>query len=166
MKYNRSSGKSLSVNPIWEYYQAGARLSVVPSHILLSTNSTKYVLNFLSLRGIGADTLQASTAFSKIQIVSKVNALELFSSAIELNARYLKLYNLYLNETNLNHHTLYGTLRQHGSTTGNAYTPHPRLSLDKESVSRLVKYNYLSIGGWYKVRTLEEFYLNQELYNS
>jgi hypothetical protein len=79
--------------------------------------------------------------------VSKVNALGLFSSTTELNVRYLKLYSLYLNETNLNYHTLYGTLRQHGSTTGNAYTPYPKLSLDKESVSRLVKYNYLSIEG-------------------
>jgi len=97
-------------------------------------------VNLTNYSKVGLSTLKDSSAFKKIQYHSKVNPQSLYGDSSNYSQRYNKLYNLYLNTSNLNDSYNYGTMRQQGYSTL-AATP-SSYGLESHSVSKMLDYNY------------------------
>ena len=144
LKYNNSSSKTLESNSFWKHYQNKKtnKLSTSPAHLILSPTDNSKVINFMDFDSAGLSTYKNSNAFKKIQYFSKVNPQLLYKSNEDYAVKYQKLNTLYLNDTSLYNSSEYNTLRQHGFSVNKSFTNNFATSLDNNSLSKLVNYNY------------------------
>ena len=142
LKYTTSSSKTLESNTLWKHYQNNqlGQNTNTPSHLILSPNDNTNILNFTNFNNVGANTLQSSNAFKKIQTFSKTNQQDLFLPTTNFNSRFTKLVDLYFNDTSLINSTTYGTFRQHNFLSNMSNKNQTNSYLDNQGVSKYVNY--------------------------
>lgn len=143
LKYTTSSSKTLESNTLWKHYQNNqlGQNTNTPSHLILSPNENTNILNFTNLKNVGADTLQSSNAFKKIQSFSKTNQQDLFIPTVNFNSRFTKLVDLYYNDTSLTDSTSYGTFRQHNFLSNMSNKNQTNSYLDNNGVNKYLQYS-------------------------
>lgn len=143
LKYTKTSDSVSRSNNLWEAFKSkkSSKFTATPAHLVLSPTDNSKILNFTANNTLGANTLQTSDAFKKIQFFSKSNNQELFNSNSEFTLKYNKISTLYGNESGLLNTSAYGTFRQHNynssSSTSNTFTT----NLDKNSIDLVQKWN-------------------------
>lgn len=143
LKYNSASSKTLSTNHLWRMYQNKAEDRVItPAHLLLTPVDSGNMVNFLNFKNIGLDTLQESSAFSKIRNSSKVYNSHLVHTPSTFSSKYFKLNALYVDENKFLTTTSFGVEKQHnlsstsalGNTIGSSF-------LDSASFNKFLESN-------------------------
>lgn len=114
LKYNFASSKTLSSNMLWRMYQNKVEDKVItPAHLMLIPTDSASTLSFLNFQNIGLNTLQESSAFSKIRNATKVYNSHLVHTPSTLSDKYSLLTSLYADEnTNLTTSS-FGIRKQH-----------------------------------------------------
>ena len=80
-KYEALSGSTLNVNDLWRFYQSKSQDSaLVPAHLILLQADKHGLAPFFSSETLGLNKLKESTAFKKIAVTKKANALTLSPS--------------------------------------------------------------------------------------
>lgn len=122
LKYSSSSTENVHSNSFWKAYQRKTLQSISssPAHLLLSPIDNSKVLNSVSFNNIGLTSIKDSTAFKKIQYFSKLTNNGSSSNLSNLNNRYAKINNFYLNSYDFNNSYSYGTFRQHNYSSLNS----------------------------------------------
>lgn len=125
LKYNFASSKTLSSNMLWRMYQNKVEDRVItPAHLMLIPVDSASSLSFLNFQNIGLNTLQESSAFSKIRNATKVYNSHLVHTPSTFVDKYTLLTALYTDE-NINLATSsFGVHKQHNlltvKSTGNS----------------------------------------------
>jgi hypothetical protein len=143
LKYSKTSDSVSKSNNLWEAFKAkkSSKFTSTPAHLILSPTDNSKILNFTSNNTLGANTLQTSDAFKKIQFFSKSNNQELFNSNSEFTLKYNKISTLYGNESELLSTNAYGTLRQHNYNSSSSTSNTFNTNLDKNSIDLVKKWN-------------------------
>jgi heme/copper-type cytochrome/quinol oxidase subunit 2 len=113
IKYNNSSKTNLEAAILWKYYQKKSNTSQLntPSHILLSPVSSTKSLNNIDFSSVANSVSKDTSAFKKVQSISKMTDINTSSDISSFNSIFRKVNNLYLTQSNLNNTShFYGTL--------------------------------------------------------
>lgn len=145
LQYNFASGKSLATNNLWRMYQNKAEDQVVtPAHLLLIPLDSGSMANFINFKNIGLNTLQASSAFSKIRNATKVYNSHLVHTPSNLTSKYNQLNSMFSTENDFLTTSSFGAKRQHNlasvSALGNTYAS---TILDAASFDKFLNTNLL-----------------------
>ena len=143
LKYNFTSGRSLTTNYLWRMYQNKPEDRVVtPAHLMLIPLDVGSSTNFLNFKSIGVNALSESTAFAKIRNSTKIYNSNLVHTPSQLISHYKNVNSLYLNETSQFTAASFGLKRQHSlastSALGNTFAS---TSLDSASFNKFIKAN-------------------------
>ena len=142
LKYTTTTGKKLSTNSLWKFYQTKLDDSVIsPAHVLVLPSDNSRILNLMNFKDIGTDTLQASKAFKQIRASSRIYTTNLIHNPSYFTNKYIKFNNLFFNENDLINSNNFGLKRQHTLTSAAATTSINSTFLDRNSLSKLLSYN-------------------------
>jgi len=95
----------------------------------------------MSFKDVGVDLLQASKAFKQIRASARVYTTNLVHTPSVLTSKYVKINNLFFNETDLINSNNFGHKRQHTLTSAAATTAVNSTFLDRSSLNRFLNYN-------------------------
>ncbi len=143
LKYNFSSAKNISSNMLWRMYQNKTEDRVVtPAHLMLIPTDSSSSLNFLNFQNIGLNTLQESSAFSKIRNSTKVYNSHLVHTPSTFSDKYNLLTALYTDDNSSLMSSSFGVRKQHNllSTTSLGNSLAGSL-LDSNSFSSYLEHN-------------------------
>jgi len=141
LKYNTTTGKKINSNNLWRFYQQKMDDAVIsPAHLLVLPSDNSRVLNLLNFKNIGTDNLQASLAFKQVRAHARIYTTNLTHNPSFLSNKYLKINNLYFNESDLVNSTNFGLKRQHNLTSTAATTSVNSTFLDSKSLSKFLSY--------------------------
>jgi len=122
LKYNFSSGKSLATNNLWRMYQNKPEDRVItPAHLMLIPLDSGSMTNFLNFKNIGVNTLQESTAFSKIRNATKVYNSHLVHTPSTFTSKYYSLNNMFSDENDYLTTSSFGVKKQHNLNSSSSY---------------------------------------------
>ena len=122
LKYNFSSGKSLATNNLWRMYQNKPEDRVItPAHLMLIPLDSGSMTNFLNFKNIGVNTLQESTAFSKIRNSTKVYNSHLVYTPSTFTNKYYSLNSSFSNENDYLLTSSFGIRKQHNLSSASSY---------------------------------------------
>ena len=110
--------------------------------MVLSPSDTSSTLNNIDFSHVGNAISKDTSAFKKIQTVSKLsnNALNLDTNAN--NSLFRKINNLYIDNGTLNNNNYYyGTLRQHNLASSSSTLPSYTTLVDKKSFDKFFSYS-------------------------
>jgi len=113
---------------------------ISPAHLLVLPSDNSRVLNLLNFKNIGTDNLQASLAFKQVRAHARIYTTNLTHNPSFLSNKYLKINNLYFNESDLVNSTNFGLKRQHNLTSTAATTSVNSTFLDSKSLSKFLSY--------------------------
>jgi hypothetical protein len=120
---------------------------VTPAHLLLIPIDSGASANFINFKNIGLDTLQGSSAFSKIRNSTKIYSSHLVHTPSNLATKYHKLNSIFSNENNFLTTSSFGLKRQHNlasiSSLGNNFAT---TTLDLNSFDQFLNSNLLLNG--------------------
>lgn len=127
LQYNFSSNNTLSTNTLWRMYQNKLEDRVVtPAHLLLVPSDASGMVNFMNFKNIGLNTLQASTAFSKIRNSTKVYNSHLVHTPSTFTNKYHSINNTFSSEDDFLTTSSFGIKKQHNlastSSLGNSFS--------------------------------------------
>jgi hypothetical protein len=95
----------------------------------------------MSFKNIGIDTIQASRAFKQIRATSRTYTTNLVTAPSYLTNKYVKLNNLYFNDSDLLNTNNFGIKHQFNLTSAAANTSVNATFLDNSSMSKFLTYN-------------------------
>jgi hypothetical protein len=99
---------------------------ITPSQLMLLPLDSTGTLNFMNFKNIGLNTLQESSAFSKIRNATKVYNTHLVHTSSPFTDKYYKINAIFGDENNYLSSMTFGLKRQHNlasiSSLGNAFT--------------------------------------------
>ena len=122
LKYNFSSGKSLATNNLWRMYQNKPEDRVItPAHLMLIPLDSGSMTNFLNFKNIGVNTLQESTAFSKIRNSTKVYNSHLVHTPSTFTNKYYSINSTFSNENDYLTTSSFGLRKQHNLSSASSY---------------------------------------------
>lgn len=143
LQYNFSSNSTLSTNTLWRMYQNKLEDRVVtPAHLLLVPSDASGMVNFMNFKNIGLNTLQASSAFSKIRNSTKVYNSHLVHTPSAFTNKYYSINSTFASEDDFLTTSSFGIKKQHNlasaSSLGNSFSS---TMLDKNSFNRFLESN-------------------------
>ena len=144
LSYKFSSSKNLSTNMLWRAYQNKLEDRVItPAHLILLPNEEGSSFNFLNFQNIGVNTLQESSAFSKIRNATKVYNTHLVHTPNSLSNKYNLLTSLYEDDSSFHTSSSFGVYKQHNllsvSSLGNSLAGS---TLDSTSFNKYLSTNF------------------------
>jgi hypothetical protein len=141
LKYNRSSGDTLSFNTFWRFYQNNTISDVIsPAHVLLLPTDNAKLFSFLNFADLGKSREKPYTAFTNTQRFSKTYKTNLVHTPSTFTDKYVKLNNFFTTESNLTSSTSYGMVRQHNLTSIAAVLNNNAAFLDQKSFKKFLTY--------------------------
>jgi hypothetical protein len=99
------------------------------------------MLNLMSFKNVGIDTIQASRAFKQIRASSRIYTTNLVTAPSYLTSKYTKLNNLYFNDSDLINTNNFGIKHQFNLTSAAANTAVNSTFLDPMSMRKFLTYN-------------------------
>jgi hypothetical protein len=82
-----------------------------------------------------------TSAFKKIQSISKMTDINTSSDISSFNSTFRKVNNLYLTQNSIDNNSyFYGTLRQHNTSSNNSLMPSSTSLVDKKSLFKFFSY--------------------------
>ena len=144
IKYNNTSLSHSDNNTFWKYYQnkSSNKVSTTPAHLLLTPSDNNKVLNFMNFDDAGLSTYKNSTAFKKIQYFSKTNPQLLYKTSSDLNNKFNRLNDLFLNESDILNSNNYKTLRQSSFSSNKTHLNNYSTVIDNSSLGKFLEYNF------------------------
>ena len=115
---------------------------VTPAHLLLVPTDASSLTNFMNFKNIGLNTLQASSAFSKIRNATKVYNSHLVHTPSTFTNKYYSLNSTFASEDDFLTTSSYGLKKQHNlsstSSLGNSFSA---TLLDSQSFNQFLATN-------------------------
>ncbi len=94
---------------------------ITPAHLMLIPLDSGAMANFLNFKNIGVNTLQESTAFSKIRNSTKVYNSHLIHTPSTFTNKYITLNSVFSNENDYLTTSSFGTRKQHNLASASSY---------------------------------------------
>lgn len=94
---------------------------VTPAHLMLIPLDSGSMTNFLNFKNIGVNTLQESTAFSKIRNATKVYNSHLVHTPSTFTSKYYSLNNMFSDENDYLTTSSFGVKKQHNLNASSSY---------------------------------------------
>jgi hypothetical protein len=99
------------------------------------------MLNLMSFKNVGIDTIQASRAFKQIRASARIYTTNLVTTPSYLTNKYTKLNHLYFNDSDLINTNNFGIKHQFNLTSAAANTSVNATFLDATSMRKFLTYN-------------------------
>jgi hypothetical protein len=115
---------------------------ITPAHLLLVPSDASGMVNFMNFKNIGLNTLQASSAFSKIRNSTKVYNSHLVHTPSTFTNKYYSINNTFSSEDDFLTTSSFGIKKQHNlastSSLGNSFSS---TMLDSASFNQFLEAN-------------------------
>lgn len=115
---------------------------ITPAHLLLVPSDASGMVNFMNFKNIGLNTLQASSAFSKIRNSTKVYNSHLVHTPSTFTNKYYSINNTFASEDDFLTTSSFGIKKQHNlastSSLGNSFSS---TMLDSSSFNQFLESN-------------------------
>ena len=115
---------------------------ITPAHLMLIPLDSGSMTNFLNFKNIGVNTLQESTAFSKIRNSTKVYNSHLVHTPSTFTNKYYSLNSAFSNENDYLTTSSFGLRKQHNLSSASSYgNSFASTALDSQSFDKFLTTN-------------------------
>ena len=118
IKYDSTTGQSLSSNRLWKLYQGkNTDKNLTPTNLLLLPNSSSTTFNLESFSSAGSDLARGEEAFIKSRQTSKTAFTDLYTNLTSSSKKFENLNSTFTTDTKFNSSNSFTSLKQTNLTS-------------------------------------------------